>query len=162
VKKASLGFQYISLDDEFRIPEDKDIEDSKIDRILNMHDKEKRRKLRNYREHRDAYNRQKRSVARSITGRYEESKRKAFKEGIEWSFDRETWEQMWIGAGWIRHPSPPHSPVPAFALRGQNRYNNTCMIRKDLARGWSPENSCIVFRGEELIPGSRWYLHGAE
>lgn len=160
MKKASLGFRYISLDDEFRIPDLKDFEDARIDRRMSSHDKAKLRKLRCYTKHKEQYNKQKRSVARSIAGRYEEAKRKARKEHLDWSFDRETWEQAWISAGWVK--TPKGDLVPAFALRGGHRYNNTCMVRKDLNLGWSPANTQIVFRGEELVPGSRWYHEAPE
>ena len=163
MKKAQLGFKYISLDDEFRIPDLEDIEDARISRAMTVHQKEKLRKLRNYHKHRDEYNDQKRSVARSVAGRYEESKRKSLKENISWEFTREAWEKMWLDAGYVVKPgtqteqNPKGEVVHAWALRGAHRYNNTCMVRKDLNLGWSPENSMVVFRGEELVPGSRWY-----
>jgi len=166
MKKAALGFKYIALDGELLVPTEKDVSDSRLDRLTDSHTKEKQRKLRCYNKNKLAYNRQKRAVARSIVGRYEEAKRNALKYGQEWRFDLETWERAWQTAGWVTIPgsqsaeNPEGVTVPAFGLRGPHRYNNTCMVRIDFGQPWSPDNTKIVFRGEELAVGSRWYKNG--
>jgi len=166
MKKAALGFRYIALEGELLVPTTKEIVDSGLDRAIDSHTLEKKRKLRCYTKNKEKYNRQKRSVARSIEGRYEESKRNALKYGQGWSFDLETWERAWQTAGWVTIPgsqsaeNPEGVTVPAFGLRGPHRYNNTCMVRMDFHKPWSPDNTKIVFRGEELAVGSRWYKNG--
>lgn len=157
MRKAALGFRYISLDDELKVPSQDEIvksgEDRKVVAVLNH----RAAKRRCYWRNRDKYNKQKRAVVRSIEGRYEEAKRQALLSGAEWGFDLETWERKWQDAGWVQVPGKEGHVVPAFALRGPNRYNNTCMVRINYSKPWGPDNTKIVFRGEELKRGSRWF-----
>ena len=158
MRKAALGFRYISLDEELKVPTPVEIVKSAADRMVESVINHRASKLRCYWRNRDKYNRQKRSVVRSIEGRYEEAKRQALRSGAGWSFDLEAWELKWQSAGWVQVPGSEGHRVPAFALRGPNRYNNTCMVRLDYSKPWGPDNTKIVFRGEELVAGSRWFV----
>lgn len=163
-RKAALGFKYLSLDGEFRIPTSADIELAAEAQKRHVHAVVKATKLRCYTAHADKYNQQKRSRQGTVLGRYSEARRQAIKVAVPWDFTPETWERMWQDAGWVIAPGSQKVgamegvAVPAYALRGAHRYNNTCMVRKDLSLGWSPENCSIMFRGNPLCPGSRWYL----
>ena len=163
MRKAQLGFKYLSLNDELKVPTPEEIVHSVENRIITSRERRRESQLRCYHKNKEKYNRQKRSVARRIEGRYEEAKRQALLAGADWGFDLETWERTWIDAGWVVVPGsecaerPEGLAVPAFSLRGPNRYHNTCMVRLDYNKPWDPDNTKIVFRGEELKHGSRWY-----
>lgn len=162
MKKANLGFKVLSLDHELRVPTPAEIAHNTENLKLDSKAKRRESQLRCYHKNKEKYNRQKRSVARRIEGRYEEAKRQAVLSGAGWDFDLETWERVWQEAGWVVVPGsqsaqrPEGLAVPAFSLRGPNRYNNTCMVRVNYGKPWGPENVKIMFRGEELTEGSRW------
>ena len=163
MKRAALGFRYISLDKELQVVESEDLQIMKESRQRTSHARTKEAKLRCYHKNREMYNAQRREKSSSMESKFSEAQRQAAIAGVQWEFTPESWAKVWKDAGWITFPGS-HSAkeldgvtVPAFALRGPHRYNNTCMVRKDLSKGWNPENCEIVFRGEPLIPGSRWY-----
>lgn len=164
MKRAKLGFRFISLENELQVVESEDITLSKEARQRRSHTKSKATKLRCYNKHRDSYNAQRRNRGATIHRRYKEAERQAAIAHVQWGFTEESWEQAWSSAGWVVMPGSQSAaaldgtPVPAFALRGPHRYNNTCMVRKDLSKGWNPDNCEIVFRGVPLVPGSRWYV----
>jgi len=162
-RKARLGFEYISLDDEMMLPTDREILHSVEREKTSQHEKEKNRKLRWWHKNKDRYNARRRAAACSIAKRYKEAKSRAKRRGWGWDFSRSEWERAWMDAGWVCVPgsqtsqNPEGVVVPAFALRGSHAYNHTCMQRIDPNKPCSLENYKIMFRGEELKPGHRWY-----
>ena len=163
-KQAKLGFQVLTADrDELRTSTEEDFKKRKENKEYNSYVKSKQRKLRWWNRNKTAYNAKRRAAARTIAGRYEAARSKALGKGEEWSFTPDSWERAWQEAGWVLVPgtattqSPEGTVVPAFALRGNHAYKNTCMRRIDLNKGWSPSNCKIMFRGEELGPSNEWY-----
>lgn len=161
--KARLGFKYLSLDDEMLAPTEREIVHSVEREKTSQHVKEKARKLRWWHKNKDHYNARRRAVASSISRRYKAAKSRAKRRGWGWEFSQSEWERAWTDAGWIVVPgsqtaqNPEGVVVPAFALRGSHAYNNTCMQRIDPNKPWSVQNYKIMFRGEELRPGNKWY-----
>lgn len=160
-KKAALGFRYHSMGDELHVSTQDDLDKRRADKDYDMKVNERARKLRWWHRHKEELNAKRRAVARSVEGRYKAAEAKALSKGEEWSFTPEEWEQKWIDAGWVAVPMSDRV-VPAFAIRGAHRYNNTCMERINLNDGWNPGNTRVVFRGEELKPGCRWYRPGPD
>lgn len=164
-KQAKLGFRILKQAGEMMIPDERDFESHEENKKYRSHQLEKARKLRCYHKNKHRYNKQKRAVARSISGRYKDAERLAAARSQGWEFTQEEWERVWRDAGWVRIPGTQsaHNPqgdiVPAFALRGSHRYKNTCMQRKNARKPWSAANCKIMFRGEELSPKSQWYVN---
>lgn len=166
MRKAAVGFRFHGLGDELKVSSQEDLNKRREDKEYESKALEKARKRRWWHRHKERLNAERRAAARSIEGRYKAAKAKALEKGEEWSFTPEEWERKWIDAGWVLIPGSitpgnPHGQiVPAFAIRGAHRYHNTCMERISLNKGWNTENTRIVFRGEELKPGCRWYREG--
>lgn len=162
-RKASLGFQYSSLDEEMRIPTTRELIHAVEQVETSQHEKEKQRKLRWWHRNKRKLNARRRAVACSIEKRYKAAKARAIRRGWGWDFTLEEWERAWAEAPHVLVPGSqtPSNPegisVPAFALRGSHAHKNTCMQRLDPNKPWSKDNYKIMFRGEELKPGSRWY-----
>jgi hypothetical protein len=166
--KAKLGFTVYSLDDELQVPDEKDFERNEAEQEYARAEASKARKLRCYHKHKENYNKAKRAVAARIEGRFKAAKQGARKRGVGWEFTPEEWERAWQEAGWIRVPgsqseaNPQGDIVPAFALRGAHRYNNTCMQRLDLGKPWGPSNYRVMFRGQEVGPDNKWSVSSSE
>jgi hypothetical protein len=162
-KKAVLGFRYISLDEEMLVPTEQELTHAVEGVERSSHEREKKRKLRWWHDNKRKINSRRRAVACSIEKRYKAAKSRADRRGWGWEFSQEEWERAWEEAGWVevpgsRSPSNPNGiVVPAFALRGSHALNNTCMQRLDPNKPWSIDNYKIMFRGEELKPGNRWF-----
>lgn len=162
--KAKLGFKYIALEDEMILPDEEDIEEWQENRRLSAKDKIRLTKLRCYHKNKEQYNKVKRVSETKVEKRYRAAKRYAVYRNQPWDFTLEEWEQAWMEAARVRIPGsqsaaePEGRVVPAYALRGQNRHNSTCMQRLDLDRPWGPDNYCIMYRGEVHEPGSKWYV----
>lgn len=166
--KAHLGFKVLSLDDELKVSDEKDFEKDRLNRKYLSHQKTKASKLRCYHKHSAEYNKAKRAVACRIEGRFKAARQGALKRSVEWEFTEDEWERAWLEAGWIRVPgtqsaaNPTGDIVPAFALRGAHRYNNTCMQRLDVDKSWSVTNYKIMFRGLEVGPDNEWSVSNSE
>jgi hypothetical protein len=166
--KAHLGFKVLSLDDELQVSDEKDFEKDRLNREYLSHQKAKASKLRCYHKHADTYNKTKRKKSAKISGRYKSARQGALKRNTAWEFSEDEWEHAWLEAGWIRIPgtqsaaNPTGDVVPAFALRGAHRYNNTCMQRLNLDKPWSNDNYKIMYRGEEVGPENQWSLSNSE
>ena len=162
-RKAALGFRYISNDDELIFPDEEDFEKDKESRQLTAHDRRKLSKRKCYHKNKEKYNQQKRHREAGVGRKYKAAKRFALFRNQGWEFTQEEWEQAWIEAGRILIPgtqssdNPTGTIVPAYALRGSHRYKNACMQRLDNEKPWGPDNYKIMYRGEALQPGSRWY-----
>ncbi len=162
-RKAALGFRYLSLDEEFKVPTDRELVHVTESVATDAHIRDKQRKLEWWHRNKRRYNLRRRSAACSIEKRYKAAKSRALRRGWGWEFSQEEWERAWSEAPWILVPGSvtPSKPeglvVPAFALRGSHAYHNTCMQRLDPSKPWSVTNYKFMFRGEELRPGNRWY-----
>lgn len=162
-KKAALGFRYASLDGEMQVPTERELTHAKESVERDRHQRRKEQKLRWWHANKQRYNRRRRTAACSIEKRYKAAKARAVRRGAGWDFSQEEWEQAWMDAPWVLKPgtisaqNPEGIAVPAFALRGSHAHRNTCMQRLDPSKPWSKHNYKIMFRGEELKPGSRWY-----
>lgn len=163
-KQAKLGFQVLTADSsELRTSTKEDFEERRRNKEYNSYVLSKQRKLRWWNKNKEWYNAKRRAAARTIAGRYEAARRKALLKEESWDFTPDSWERAWQDAGWVLIPGsistqrPEGTVVPAFALRGNHTYKNTCMQRIDLNKGWSPKNCTIIFRGEELGPSNQWY-----
>lgn len=167
-RKAALGFQYLSLDEELRVPTERELTHAVEQDQRSNHEREKERKLRWWHRNKHKLNRKRRAVACSIEKRYKAAKSRALRRGWGWEFTQEEWERAWMEAPHVlvpgsRSPSNPKGvTVPAFALRGSHALHNTCMQRLDPNKPWSKDNYKIMFRGEELKPGNRWYREAPE
>lgn len=156
MRKARLGFKIYSLDDELLVEEDKDFVRKEKDKKWATHQKSKARKLRCYNKHKEQYNAQRRRKASTIRGKFLNSRKKATDKGHGWELSQSEWEDLWLGAGFVRIPgtisvmNPTGEVRTAFSIRGPNRLENTMMTRKDLSTAWSPTNCYIVYRGEPL------------
>jgi len=162
-KRAVLGFKYLSLDDELMVPTSKELVHSVESMERNSRRRHRESKLRWWHRNKEKYNLRRRAVACSIETRYKEAERRAIQKSDGWEFSPEEWEHAWETAGSILIPGSqtPQNPegdvVPAFALRGSHSLRNTCMKRIDTDAPWSVDNYVIMFRGEPLGPGSKWY-----
>ena len=163
MRKARLGFKIYSLDDELLIEEDKDFERREKDKAWDVHKRAKARKLRCYNKHKEQYNAQRRQKAATIKGKFDNSKIKAINNGQKWELTQKEWEDIWIGAGFVRIPgtltivNPTGTVKTAYSIRGPNRLENTMMSRGDLGGPWSVHNCYIVYRGEPL-EGSYYHV----
>ncbi len=162
-RKAALGFKYLSESGSMMLPDEDDFENWEESKKLTSHDKVKLVKRRCYHKNKEKYNRQKRISEARVEKKYKAAKRFAEFRNQGWEFTQEDWEQAWMDAGRVMIPgsqsldNPDGKIVPAYALRGTHRYNNTCMQRVDNTKPWGPDNYKIMYRGEELKPGSTWY-----
>ena len=162
-RKAALGFRYASLDDEMMVPTEREVTHAAESSERSQHEREKMQKLRWWHDNKHKINPKRRAVACSIEKRYKAAKSRALRRGWGWDFSQEEWEQAWENAGYVEIPgtrsraNPEGMVVPAFALRGNHAHKHTCMQRLDPSKPWSKDNYKIMFRGEELKPGSRWY-----
>lgn len=163
MRKAALGFKYISLKDEMIIPEDDDFENWKESKKLSTHDRIKLTKLRCYHKNKEKYNRSRRINDAKVASKYSAAKRFAIFREQGWDFTQDEWEEAWINAGNVLIPgtqtieNPEGKIVPAYAMRGVHRYNSTCMQRLDNSLPWSKTNYKISYRGEDLVKGSKWH-----
>jgi len=167
MRKARLGFKIFSLDNELIVEEDKDFERKDFNIKLTRHLKDKARKLKNYNNHKEKYNAQRRAKASTIDGKYHNAKRKAIILGYGWEMDREEWIQIWIDAGFVIIPGTvgPSNPSgvkrTAFSMRGPNKFTDTLMARTDTTKPWSKDNAYIIFRSAPLV-GSQYHCAGNE
>lgn len=156
MRKARLGFEIYSLEDELLVDEDKDFERQEKDKIWASQQKSKARKLRCYNKNKEKYNAQRRAKAATIAGRYLQAKKKATDLAQGWNMTQTEWEGIWMSAGWIIVPgtvgpsNPKGKRSTAYAMRGPNKLTNTMMARRDLAAPWAVDNCYIVFRSEPL------------
>ena len=156
MRKARLGFEIYSLDDELLVEEDKDFVRKEKDKVWASMQKSKVRKLKCYNKHKEQYNAQRRAKAATIKGRFEASRTKALKVGQKWKLTQKEWEGIWISAGWVRIPGTIDATNPrgdlrtAYMLRGPSKLDNTMMQRHDLGGPWSVDNCYIAYRGAPL------------
>jgi hypothetical protein len=162
-QRAALGFKYASLDEEMRVPTDRELIHATERVKTASHKSRKNTKLEWWHRNKELWNRKRLAAVCSIEKRYKAAERRARNRHWGWEFTQEEWERAWSEAPWVEVPGSrgPSNPkgiaVPAFALRGSHAHNNTCMQRLDPNKPWSIDNYKIMFRGEELRPGSRWY-----
>lgn len=157
-RRAKLGFVYHGMPDELKVTTPEDRQKTREDLAYEANMRHTRSKLEWWHRNKERLNAARRSDARSISQKYKVAKAKAGDRSQDWDFTQEEWERKWMEAGWVNIPNTD-TIVPAFALRGCHAYNSTYMRRIDTSKGWSYDNTEVVFRDKPLGDGSEspWY-----
>lgn len=127
-----------------------------VDRAIERAHNQKQAARKYYERNKAELNR-KRQLKNSLPGYvYMKSKWRAEHNGFDWDFTEDTWLAMWMACPRIRDADTGFY-VTAWSLRGSNAGTSAQMVRLNLAKGWSPENCEIQYRGEAIpLEEGRW------